>query len=323
MPNVSTFPAPIRESPPTRLVVADIPKQTVLDYLTAFDLSSQLTDSEVLQFISVCQAFKLSPWKREVHIAVYGEGPSRRVSIITGYEVYLKRAERTGRLNGWSSRVEGEGEQMRAIINIYRKDWQEPFQHEVYWSEAVQRTKAGAPTSFWQKMPRFQLKKVGISQAFRLCFPDELGGLPYDSSELPDVEALASAPAVPLAVSSPLPMSQPEAAASEATLLPETSGARDEPPPQRESSPSPMATPSSSAPTIRFLGYQDPYPDEPQDALLVRLEHYLDDNNMAFTERHRDWIFEKAKQSRDRHGVLKMLSYSEKVVRNTSALASA
>jgi hypothetical protein len=84
-----------------------------------------------------------------------------------------------------------------------------------------------------------------------------------------------------------------------------------------------MATPSPAARTVRFLGYQDPYPDEPQDALLVRLEHYLDDNNMAFTERHRDWIFEKAKQSRDRHGVLKMISYSEKVVRNTSSVASA
>jgi len=86
--------------------------------------------------------------------------------------------------------------------------------------------------------------------------------------------------------------------------------------------PQPEAEPSS-VPTIRFLGYQDPYPEEPQDALLVRLEHYLDDNYSAFTERHRDWIFEKAKHSRDRHGVLKMLSYSEKVVRNASAVASA
>jgi hypothetical protein len=55
----------------------------------------------------------------------------------------------------------------------------------------------------------------------------------------------------------------------------------------------------------------------------VRLEHFLDDNYSAFTERHRDWIFEKAKHSRDRHGVLKILSYSEKVVKNISAVAGA
>jgi hypothetical protein len=28
-------------------------------------------------------------------------------------------------------------------------------------------------------------KKVAISQAFRLCFSDELGGMPYTSDELP------------------------------------------------------------------------------------------------------------------------------------------
>ena len=45
---------------------------------------------------------------------------------------------------------------------------------------------------------------------------------------------------------------------------------------------------------------------------------YLDDNYEAFGEKHKDWIFEKAKHSRDREGVLKMLSYAEKVVRNTA-----
>jgi hypothetical protein len=160
------------------------------------------------------------------------------------------------------------------------------------------------------------LKKVGISQAFRLCFPDELGGLPYDASELPDAEAIASAPAVPPSPMTTPSAATPEAVASEAAPSQEASSTQDDTPPQPEAEP-------SSVPTIRFLGYQDPYPEEPQDALLVRLEHYLDDNYSAFTERHRDWIFEKAKHSRDRHGVLKMISYAEKCVRNASAVASA
>ena len=314
MQNVSPFPAPNREPSPS---VPDIPKQIILDYLAAIGLDSELTEAEKLQFIATCQAFHLSPIKREIHIAVYGEGSSRRVSIITGYETYLKRAERAGKLDGWSSRVEGTGDDMRAIVEIHRKDWSQAFVHEVYWSEAVQKKRDGSPTSFWTKMPKFQLKKVCISQAFRLAFPDDLGGLPYDASELPDAEALAAAPAAPFSSPSPLPLSQPEAAP-----LPEASSGRDDLPPQSEASPS-MAAASSAAPTIRFLGYQDPYPEEPQDALLVRLEHYLDDNYSAFTERHRDWIFEKAKHSRDRHGVLKILSYSEKVVKNISAVAGA
>jgi hypothetical protein len=34
-------------------------------------------------------------------------------------------------------------------------------------------------------MPRFMLKKVAIGQAFRLAFPEELGGMPY--MEIEDV----------------------------------------------------------------------------------------------------------------------------------------
>ena len=319
MSNVSAFPSTGREAQsPAVPPIPDIPKQTILDYLDATGLSPELTEAERIQFVSVCQAFGLNPWKREVYATVYGDGSSRRFSVIVGYETYLKRAERTGRLDGWSSRIEGTGDDMKAIVEIHRRDWSTPLVHEVYFVEAVQKKKDGTPTSFWTKMPRFQLKKVCISQSFRLCFPDELGGLPYTSDELPDAESLAVAPTVP------------PASPSEAALSPSSSITSDAPVPlEPDSSPQPDAVPAAATPPattqppIRFLGYQDPYPEEPQDALLVRLEHYLDDNYSAFTERHRDWIFEKANHSRDRHSVLKMLSYSEKVVRNASAVASA
>ena len=321
MSKISAFPSPGREGQsPNVPPIPDIPKQTILDYLAAIGLSSELTEAERTQFVSVCQAFGLNPFKREVYATVYGEGSYRRFSVIVGYEVYLKRADRSGKLDGWSSRIEGSGDDMKAIVEIHRRDWSEPLVHEVHFVEAVQKKKDGTPTSFWTKMPRFQLKKVCISQAFRLCFPDELGGFPYTSDELPDAESLASAPATTSTPS--LPVSQPEATVSEAAPPAETSNTRDEPPPQPEVSPS-TAAPSSAAPPIRFLGYQDPYPDEPQSALIDRLTVYLDDNAEAFTDRHREWILSKAHASRDRHGVLKMLAYSEKVVRNASAVASA
>jgi phage recombination protein Bet len=318
MTNVSAFPAR-DHSPPTPPPIPDIPSRTILDYLAAFDLASQLTEPEKTQFISVCQAFKLNPFKREVHLAVYGEGSYRKVSIITGYETYLKRAERTGRLNGWSSRVEGEGDHMRAIVEIHRKDWQEPFQHEVYWPEAVQRTKAGAPTSFWARMPKFQLKKVCISQAFRLAFPDELGGLPYDASELPDAEsvltvATATAPLPRQAHDSPTP--EPESPSSSSQDEAPATPVASSPEPEPAGIPSPITEPSRYPHRDRFLG-------EPPEALLARLESFLDDNYSCFTPRHRDWVFEKAKHSRDREGIVKMISYAEKCVRNTGSQASA
>jgi len=253
MQNVSSFPAPNREPSPS---ILDIPKQTVLDYLTAFGLASLLTEPEKLQFIEIAQAFKLNHFKREIHVAVYGEGEYRRLSIITGYEVYLKRAERTGKLDGWKAWVEGEGDAMKALVEIHRKDWSESFVHEVYWREAVQKKKDGSLTSFWTKQPKFQLKKVAISQSFRLCFPDELGGMPYDASEFPDVEALVPAATVspiPEAHTSAIPMPTFSKSAAEAQrlVLPvEPKPAVAEPP----------AAPPSEPVPIRFIGYQDQYP---------------------------------------------------------------
>jgi phage recombination protein Bet len=164
----------------------DITKEKVSEYLDAFGLSTQLTDNEKTQFIEIACEFKLNPFKREIFCVPYGQGDSRKLSIITGYEVYIKRADRSGKLNGWRAWTEGTGEDLKALVEIHRRDWEKPFLHEVYWRESAQKKRDGTLTAFWVKQPRFQLKKVAISQGFRLCFPDELGGIPYDPNELPE-----------------------------------------------------------------------------------------------------------------------------------------
>jgi hypothetical protein len=87
---------------------------------------------------------------------------------------------------GWSAYTEGSGDNLKAIVEIYRRDWTHPLKHEVYFKECVQTKSDGRPSHFWSKMPAFMLKKVCISQAFRLAFPDELGGMPYTADELPE-----------------------------------------------------------------------------------------------------------------------------------------
>ena len=321
MSPVSAFPTqPCEEQRPPSI---EVQKQTLLDYLTAFGLANLLTQEEKLQFIEVAQAFRLNPFKREIHIAVYGEGEYRRMSIVVGYQVYLDRAERTGQLDGWRAWVEGQGEDMKALVEIHRKDWHSPFVHEVYWKEAVQRKRDGTPTSFWTKMPRFQLKKVAVSQGFRLAFPSELGGLPYDAAELPDAESLTPASSAPASAFSPNAVEQ-EAPVVPVNPRPITIGTpvsvlTAPEPTMAQSMPSLKPEPV----TIRLSGRQDPYPEEDHEALLNRLDAYLDDNAEAFTEKHADWIMEKARKSQDREGILKMLSYSMKVVKNSSAVASA
>jgi len=302
MSPVSAFPAQPREGPPP--LSAEVQKQTLLDYLTAFGLASQLTQEEKLQFIEVAQAFKLNPFKREIHVAVYGEGEYRRMSIVVGYQVYLDRAERTGQLDGWRAWVEGQGEDMKALVEIHRKDWYSPFVHEVYWKEAVQRKRDGTPTSFWTKMPKFQLKKVVISQGFRLAFPSELGGMPYDPAELPDAESAV----IQDKTVCPVPLTPiPDKPVMNATTV--------------EDHPKPCM------PSIKPLPEPEPEP-EPEDEITKmnrlhdELRSILEDNEDAFTPKHQDWILAKARQSNSADGVERMVAYARKVLKNAASMAA-
>jgi phage recombination protein Bet len=158
-----------------------ITKEKIIDYMDAFGIGNQLSNAEKNQFVEISTAYNLNPFKREVYCIPYGKGETRKLSIITGYEVYLKRAERIGTLNGWKVEIIGDKvENIAARIIIHRKDWAHPFEHVVYLQECKQES------HIWRKMPRFMLKKVATAQGFRMCFPDEFGGMPYTADELPD-----------------------------------------------------------------------------------------------------------------------------------------
>lgn len=145
-------------------------KAKALEWLQ--NMGTSLPQAQATQFLELCQAYKLNPFKREI----YAVGYNGKFNIITGYEVYLKRAERTGRLDGWQCVANNEG--TKAKITIWRKDWSHPFEHEVFMSEVRQNS------PIWQKMPIFMMKKVCTEQGMRLCFPDELGGMPYAEEEV-------------------------------------------------------------------------------------------------------------------------------------------
>lgn len=174
----------------------------LINYLDAFGIGSKLSENEKTQFITIAKTFGLNPFKREIHVSKYGD----TLSIITGYEVYIKRAERSGQLNGWNATTTGSvaTNDLKAIVTIHRRDREHPFVWEVFYEECVQVTdewengkKTGKkrPTSFWAKA-NFMTKKVAISQAFRLCFSDEIGGMPYTSDEMPQQEIAQDIPHV-------------------------------------------------------------------------------------------------------------------------------
>lgn len=171
-----------------------VDKELIRKFFDAMGLGTHLTDAQKDQFLEVAIAFNLNPFKREIHASVYQKwNPTTQqkepvLSIITGYEVYLKRAERIGALEGWHARTEGTVKDgtLKAIITIHKKGWKIPFEHEVDYSEYVQIKSDGTPNAMWGGKPKTMTKKVVTAQGFRLAFPDEFGGMPCTSDELPD-----------------------------------------------------------------------------------------------------------------------------------------
>jgi phage recombination protein Bet len=162
--------------------VVQVSEQDIKDFL--FGSETKLTPEQQVLFMKTAVAFNLNPLKREIYAVPYQERSSGkyRLSIVTGYEVYLKRAERLAILDGWKVWTEDgtDGKPIKAKIVIYRRDWKNPFEHEVYFKEYAQQNK------MWDTKPHTMIKKVVTAQGFRMAFPDEMGGLPYTSDELPD-----------------------------------------------------------------------------------------------------------------------------------------
>ena len=154
------------------------------------------TDKELFMFMGIAKSYGLNPLKREIHFVKrkYKDANGNWVEVgssIVGYEVYLKRAERTGKLDGWKCWIERDDMGEKAVIEIKRKDQSLPIRWEVY------RKEFDTEKSTWGKMPTFMLKKVAIAQGFRLAFPDDLGGMPYIPEEMPQEKGGGVSEALP------------------------------------------------------------------------------------------------------------------------------
>ncbi len=275
----------------TELPVPEVSRDKIIEYLNTSGLTKELAENEQRQFIEIAYEFQLNPFKKEIYCFPYGEGQNRKLSIIVGYEVYIKRAERTGKLDGWKVWVENSGKETKAIIEIHRKDWTKPFRHEVFFEEAVQRKKNGSITWFWVKQPKFQLKKVAISQGFRLCFPDELAGMPYIADELPEEMSTTKMRNVSPSQSEP-PSKQKKPVETKTSLLESPK------PPEDQLKPEPQSGANS----------------EENKSLMDRIDSILKSNASCFTTNHTDWIRKQiAKDSTINH-LNKILDHIGKVI---------
>jgi len=154
-------------------VEAPVTEQIVRDFL--FSNETKLTEAQQNLFLNIATAMNLNPFKREIYVVKYGDN----CSIITGYQVYIKRAAQTGMLDGWKAEntFDEKGTCTGATVTIHRKDQQFPFEWHVDMADF------NTNRAEWKSKPNWMIKKVAIGQAFRLAFPEEVGPLPYTDEE--------------------------------------------------------------------------------------------------------------------------------------------
>lgn len=178
-----------------------VTQDLLLDYLKT--MNKGLNEQQTKQFLAVAGTFGLNPWKREVYAVTFkNKDGSTDMSIVTGYETYIKRAELNPNYDGFEIEFKGgfkrgkvtksskngswqvdalvpDGE-VSCICTVYRKDRAHPTREEVFFDEY------NKGNDMWIQKPRTMLKKVAIVSAFRKAFPFDFGGMPYTNDELPD-----------------------------------------------------------------------------------------------------------------------------------------
>ncbi len=198
----------------------------VRQYLTKG--SGNVTDQEILQFISICKYQQLNPFLNEAYLVKFANnrGGEDNASIIVSKEAFMKRAEGCEQYRGFRAGlilkrgtevVYEEGEFMRdgdvllgGWAEVYRKDRDFPI--KAYCN--LKDYDKGRST--WNAIKCTMIRKVALVHALREAFPTQLGAMytadeqrqvvdtPYEdvteqqvqqhanSEDLPDEEALTA-----------------------------------------------------------------------------------------------------------------------------------
>ncbi|MDR2981239.1 MAG: phage recombination protein Bet [Puniceicoccales bacterium] len=168
--------------------------------------NGNVTDQEVVMFLNLCKAQRLNPFIKEAYLIKYGSQPA---TIVTGKEVFTKRARRNKDYGGMQAGVivrKENGELENRVGSLVLEDeqlvggWAKvfvkgddvPTEMTVSFEEYCLK-KDGKPASNWAVKPGTMIRKVALVQALREAFPDDFQGM-YDQDEVMMETALSSDP---------------------------------------------------------------------------------------------------------------------------------
>ncbi len=171
----------------------------VRKYLTKGN--ADVTDQELVQFISVCKFNKLNPFLNEAYLIKFksarGDGNAQ---MVVSKEAFFKRAEASEQYDGIESGIivlrgdnvvelEGCFRQAKDVLlggwaKVYRKDRRMPTVSKVNLSEYDKGN------SIWNEKKATMINKIAKVQALREAFPSQLGAM-YAKEETTALEQQA------------------------------------------------------------------------------------------------------------------------------------
>lgn len=165
-----------------------------------------VTDEEVMMFISMCRFQHLNPFLREAYLIKYGE--RQPATMVVGKDVFMKRARRHPEFTGLQAgiiSVDAETGQLEyregtfyqkdvenlvgGWAKVFIKGYEVPFYASVPLDEYIGKKKDGEVNGQWSSKPATMIRKVALAQALKEAFPEEATGLyaPEEISEVADV----------------------------------------------------------------------------------------------------------------------------------------
>lgn len=176
---------------------------TVRNYLVSG--GGNVTDQEVMMYLTLCRYQRLNPFLREAYLIKYGNSPA---TIVTGKDLFLKRANRNANYAGKkagiivASKVSGTVEEREGTVyipeteeliggwaKVYIKGHEEPEYASVSFNEYAGRKSDGTLNSQWATKPATMIRKVALVQALREAFPEDYAGL-YSPEEMGNAAAV-------------------------------------------------------------------------------------------------------------------------------------
>ena len=159
-----------------------------------------VSDGEVVMFMSLCRYQHLNPFLKEAYLIKYGS--NEPATIVTGKDVFTKRANANPNYKGKKAGVivqkeDGSIEEREGAFvlksekivggwaKVFIKD-KEPEYQSVSFDEYAGRKRDGSLNSQWSKKPATMIRKVAVAQALREAFPDRFQGL-YAQEEFQNI----------------------------------------------------------------------------------------------------------------------------------------